>query len=75
MTTHFSTREVAELLGTETWRVRRLFEAGDLPDPPRIGLARAIPREQIPAIVEALRARGWWPEATVAATQTMEGDA
>ena len=66
MATHLSTGDMAELLGTQTWRIRRLFEAGDIPDPPRIGLARAIPRESIPAIVDALRARGWLPDAEVA---------
>lgn len=63
MATHLSTGDVAELLGVEPWRVRRLFEDGDLADPPRIGLARAIPRESIPMIVDALRARGWLADA------------
>jgi hypothetical protein len=66
MATHLSTGDVAELLGVAPWRVRRLFEDGDLPDPPRIGLARAIPRESIPAIIDALRARGWLQEPEVA---------
>ena len=68
---HFlTTREVAELLGVETWRVRRLYEAGRLPEPPRFAGHRAIPRETIPAIVDALRARGWLPgpEASAAGT-------
>ena len=63
MATHLSTGDIAELLSVDAWKVRRLFEDGDLPDPPRIGLARAIPREQIPAIMDALRARGWLAEA------------
>ena len=69
MATHLSTGDVSELLGVDTWRVRRLYEDGDLPDPPRIGLARAIPRESIPFIVDALRARGWLPKAQELATK------
>ena len=57
----YTTRELAELLGTETWRVRRLYESGTLPEPPRFARSRAIPREHIPAIVDALRDRGWLP--------------
>lgn len=55
----FSTADVAELLFTDAWRVRRLFEDGTLPDPGRIGNQRAIPREMIPQIANALSARGW----------------
>lgn len=57
-----STRQVADFLGVETWQVRRLFEDGTLPEPPRFAGSRAIPREVIPAIVDALRARGWLHE-------------
>ena len=58
----YSTRELADILGTETWRVRRLFESGALPETQRFAGNRTIPREMIPAIVDALRARGWLPE-------------
>jgi hypothetical protein len=60
----FSTREVAELAGlqpSETWRVRRLFEDGTLPEPPRFAGKRAIPRASLPTIFERLRDRGWLP--------------
>lgn len=57
----FTTREIAELLGAKTWRVRRLFESGRLPEPPKFGGKRAISREMIPAIVDALRERNWLP--------------
>lgn len=68
MPTLLSTRDVADLLGTETWRVRRLFEDGTLPEPSRFAGKRAIPRESIPTIVDALRGRGWLqPEAAVSA--------
>lgn len=55
----YSTREMADLLGTLTWRVRRLYEDGTLPEPPRFAGNRAIPRQSIPAIVDALRDRCW----------------
>ena len=61
----FSTREVAELAGlqtTETWRVRRLFEDGTLPEPSRFAGKRAIPREMLPAIFGKLQDRGWLPK-------------
>lgn len=57
----FSTRELADLLGTREWRVRRLFEDGTLPEPGRFAGKRAIPRELIPGIVDRLRDRGWLP--------------
>ena len=57
----FTTREMADLLESDTWRVRRLFEDGTLPEPSRFGGKRAIPRQSIPAIVEALKTRGWLP--------------
>jgi hypothetical protein len=57
----FTTREVAEVLGTDEWRVRRLFEDGTLPEPERFGGKRAICQQGIPPIVDALRWRGWLP--------------
>jgi len=59
MSNFFTTREVAELLGTAEWRVRRLFEDGTLPEPGRFAGKRAIPGEHLPQIIDALRARGW----------------
>jgi hypothetical protein len=57
----FTTRQLADFLGTDEWRVRRLFETKTLPEPPRFGGKRAIPSELIPSIVDALRERGWLP--------------
>ena len=65
MLTHNTTRQIADLFGTDEWRVRRLFEDGTLPEPDRFAGKRAIPREMLPAIVDALRDRGWLPEAEV----------
>lgn len=39
-----TTRETADHFGTAEWRVRRLFEDGMLPEPPRFGGKRAIAR-------------------------------
>lgn len=61
MSTLHTTREIAELLGVETWRVRRLFEDGSLDEPPRFAGKRAIGSATIPLIVDALRSRGWLP--------------
>lgn len=55
----FSTRELADVLGTKTWRVRRLYEDGTLPEPGRFAGKRVIPGTAIPAIVDELRKRGW----------------
>lgn len=58
---HLTTREIADQLGAKEWQVRRLFEVGRLPEPPRFAGKRAIPRDQIPAITSALQERGWLP--------------
>ena len=57
----FSTADLARVLGTDEWRVRRLFEDGHLPETGRFAGKRVIPGEMIPAVVDALRARGWLP--------------
>jgi hypothetical protein len=57
----YSTAQVAAILGCETWRVRRLFEDGTLPEPNRFAGKRAIQSSSVPMIVDALRARGWLP--------------
>ena len=61
MSGFFTTRQLADLLGTDTWRVRRLFEDGTLPEPGRFAGKRAIPGATIPSVVDALRTRGWLP--------------
>ncbi len=59
MPTSFTTKEVADLLASEEWRVRRLFEDGTLPEPQRFAGKRVIPNTMVPTIVDALRDRGW----------------
>jgi hypothetical protein len=51
--------ELADTLGVQTWRIARLFELGLLDEPPRLSGRRIIPKSQIPAIIDALRAKGW----------------
>jgi hypothetical protein len=63
----FTTREIGETLGVETWRIRRLFEDGTLAEPARFAGKRAIPPSLVPGIVDALRRRGWLPEAVESA--------
>jgi hypothetical protein len=63
----FTTRQMADLLGTSTWRVRRLFEDRTLPEPGRFAGKRAIPEDRIPEIRSALERRGWLPSAEPAA--------
>ncbi len=67
----FTTRQVAELLGVEPWRVRRLFETGSLPEPPRFAGRRVIPRPMIADVAMALRKRGWVSK--VAPASTLQG--
>lgn len=49
-----TTGEVATHFGTQAWAVRRLYERGLLPAPPRVGAYRAIPVEDLPRIRAAL---------------------
>lgn len=57
----YSTQQIADLLDVDVWRVQRIFEAGDVPEPDRFAGKRAIPSQLVPAIVDALRARNWLP--------------
>lgn len=51
--------DVGELLAVQSWRIVRLFETGILPEPPRSGGRRMIPKSQVADIVDALRKKGW----------------
>ena len=62
MTGIYTTREAAELLGVETWQVRRLFQDGTLDEPQKFGGKRAIPADLIPTIRDVMTARGWLTE-------------
>jgi hypothetical protein len=60
--------EVADLLSVQSWRIARLFELGILPEPVRVSGRRMIPKDSIPQIVDALRARGWLSNTTESST-------
>jgi len=70
MTGKFTTRQVAEFMGVETWRIQRLYELGCVPEPPRFAGKRAIPSSHVPLIIAALRDRGWLPASSVAGSVT-----
>lgn len=63
---YLSLGELAELLSVQSWRIARLFELGILAEPPRIAGRRMIPKDLVPAVVDALRERGWLGSTTVA---------
>jgi hypothetical protein len=63
----YSTQQVAELYGVESWRVRRLFELGILNEPPRLAGHRIIAQALLAEIAIALRDRGWLPATDVTA--------
>lgn len=56
-----STRDVADLFDVDEWRVRRLFEDGTLPEPPRFAGRRVITGQVLASVVDALRSRNWLP--------------
>lgn len=43
----------------QEWHVRRVFEDGLLPEPPKFGGKRMIDPAILPEIVRALEQRGW----------------
>ena len=59
----YTTRQIADLLQVEPWRIARLYESGRLREPERFAGRRVIPGRTIPAIVDALRERNWLPVA------------
>lgn len=64
MADFLTTAEVARHYAVDAWRVRRVFERGDVPEPPRFMGRRLVPRSSLPAIRRALVARGWLPRKT-----------
>ncbi len=59
LTTAQAAREVDPSGRVCEWQVRRLFEDGNLNEPPKFGGKRMIDRALLPAIRDALAARGW----------------
>src|SRR2546423_41486 len=56
---HFSTPDRV----IRPWQVRRIYEKGLLPDPPRAGMYRMILPAALPAVEAALRRLGYLPGA------------
>ena len=59
MSEFFTTREVGDMVGQPTWKVRRLFESRELAEPPRFADKRAIPARRLPEVFNAMKRRGW----------------
>ncbi len=59
MAKFYSTQDITDLFCQPQWHIQRLFEDGNLPEPTRFAGKRMIPSSQLPAIVDALRHRGW----------------
>jgi hypothetical protein len=57
--THFTTGELGDFLGVQAWKIARLFELGEVTEPPRVGGRRLIPQSTIANIVDGLRRHGW----------------
>ena len=71
-TSYVTTGDLGDTLGVQSWRIARLFEMGVLPEPSRIGGRRLIPKSMIPEIVDALRNRGWFPDAAAGAGEATQ---
>jgi DNA-binding transcriptional MerR regulator len=54
--------QIAKRFGCPPWAVRRLFERGLLPEPPRVGAYRVVAPEKLPQVETALREAGYLPE-------------
>lgn len=54
-----TTKQAADLLGTQEWRIRRLFETGDVPEVERFAGKRIIDGKRLLAIIELLSTRNW----------------
>ena len=59
MTVPLTIGQVAARFGVLAWQVRRLFESGKLPEPPRMGVYRAISPDDLPVIKRALQDAGY----------------
>jgi hypothetical protein len=53
--------DAARRLGCRAWQVRRLFERGLLPPPPRVGAYRVIPVADLKWVEAALKQVGYLP--------------
>jgi hypothetical protein len=59
MSTILTLGQVGEIFGLPTWKVRRLYERGLLPEASRVGLCRVIDESDLPSIESALKVAGY----------------
>jgi DNA-binding transcriptional MerR regulator len=59
---------VAKHFACQTWQIRRLFERNLLPPAARVGAYRVIAATDLPLVEKALRAAGYLPKNTEAAS-------
>jgi hypothetical protein len=57
---------IARQHGLPGWKVRRLWERGQLPPAQRIGAYRVVPISELPRVEAALRAAGYLQQEGVA---------
>ncbi len=62
--------DVARHVGCRPWQVRRLYERGLLPEPPRVGPYRVVHPRDLAAVTAALHDAGYLPPAETAAPST-----
>jgi hypothetical protein len=60
-TQHRTLGDVAKRYGIPIWKVRRVYERGFLPEPPRAGAYRIVADDDLPQVEAALRAAGYLP--------------
>lgn len=53
----------AKSLGVRAWQLRRIFERGLMPEPPRVGAYRVIAVADLPRLKAALQDAGYLREA------------
>jgi len=56
---HFTTGELGDYLGVQSWKIARLFELEIIDEPARIGGRRLIPKNLVPVVIAALQERNW----------------
>lgn len=58
--------DLARRFTCPVWAIRRLYERGLLPEPPRVGPYRVVAERDVPAVEAALRSAGYLPPASPA---------
>ena len=64
-----STADIAKEVGAERWQIVRLFETGELPEPPKFVGRRVINAALEKEIIAALECRGWISEENAVAVR------